>query len=114
MEVNSPVDALVRALLAFSRSSAHQTERPPLELVRVGRGQRFSVLDRHRFPDHLVGLLDVVAVGVFQSVADQCDGKVRDVDADPASIQTLRAGDGRATATERIENRVALRYYSYR
>ena len=73
VEVDPPVDTLVRALLAFSRSSAHQTERPPLELVWVGRGQRFGVWDRHWFPDHLVSLLDVVAVGVFQSVADQCD-----------------------------------------
>ena len=64
VEVDPPVDALVRALLAFSWSSTHQAERPPLELVRVGRGQRFGVLDRHRFSDHLVGLLDIVAVGV--------------------------------------------------
>ena len=104
VEVDPPVDALVRTLLAFSRSSANQTERPPLELVWVGRGQGFGVWDRHRFPNHLVGLLDIVAVGVSQSVADQCDRQVCYVDADPPPPECLSYGNGRAAAAERIEH----------
>ena len=56
----------------------------------------------------LVRSLDGLAELVVQTLLDEADGEVGDVDADPAAIEALRGGDGSAATAEGIENYVAF------
>ena len=56
VEIDPAVDALVRALLSFSRTRTNEAERPPLELIWVGRGERLRIATETGSPMTLVGL----------------------------------------------------------
>lgn len=105
VEVESAVDALVRALLLLDGTRADQAERPPLELVGVRLGELGGVFDRG-------GLADDVEVRVRLEGFDQAalhdgDRDVGDVDADPLPAELLRGDHGGAAAAEGVEHHVA-------
>src|SRR5919109_3338657 len=107
VEEKATINPFVRSFLRVSRSSADETQGPPLELVGVCSGKFFGVVKSDGLPDDLIGLIDLRPVGVLEPVLDEVDRKVRNVDSDPASPQTLRSGDGCSAATERVQdNRV--------
>ena len=62
---------------------------------------------------HLVGLGDGVAVSVPQSLLDQVDGEVGDVDPDPAALQPDGRIDGGPAAAEGIEDRSPSRLLAW-
>ena len=41
-------------------------------------------------------------------MTDECDCQVRDVDADPAPVETLRGSDRCSTTTERVEDDITF------
>src|SRR5436309_1525061 len=51
--------------------------------------------------------LDLFAKRIFQSALDQIDREIRDVDADPLSIQLLGRVNSRAASAKRIEHHIA-------
>ena len=108
VEVEASVDALVGALLLLRRAGAHQPQRPPLELPRVGGRQGLRVGHRDRFALDLVVLAGDQPKRVLEPGLDERDGQVRDVDADPATAELLRRDRRRAAAAEGVEDDVAL------
>ena len=99
-EVDVAVYAGVRALLAVARGAGiDQSERPPLELVAVVEREGLGAGQVFRLADDLVGA-QVFAERVVQAVADERDGEMRDVDADPAAVQALGGGDRSSAAAE--------------
>jgi hypothetical protein len=101
------VNALVRALLAFYRPCAHEAQCPPLELIRVRRGQPFGIRHAHRLAHDLERRR--VAEGILQAFLHERDSKVRDVYADPCPAQGLRRRDRCPAPAERVKHRTALR-----
>src|SRR3990172_9777479 len=59
-----PVDSLVRALLLLHRPGSDETERPPLELVRILLREFFRIRKGYRFPNHGVGLGNSIPKGI--------------------------------------------------
>jgi hypothetical protein len=55
-----------------------------------------------------VGVANLVAEGVAESLLDEADGEMGDVDADPAAVEALRDLNGGAAAAEGIEDEVAF------
>ena len=103
-----PSIPFVRTLLGLRRAGAEQTQGPELELERV-RGRR-ALLHRASRPglaDHLVSLVDPIAVGVAQPVSDEADREVGDVDADPATPKALGRRDRGSAPAEGVQDHVA-------
>ena len=101
-EVDVAVYARVRAFLAVARGARiHESERPPLELVAVVEREGLGAGQVFRLADDLVGS-QVFAERVVQAVSDECDGEVRDVDANPAAVEALGCGDGGSAAAEGV------------
>ena len=108
MEVKPPVDAAIRALLLLGWPRAHLSQGPPLELVLILGGQRRSSCIIRWLADHVVGRLDFRAEGVRKALLNKADGKVCNVDANPATIKVLSYLDSCAAAAERIKNQVSF------
>src|SRR5262245_25268330 len=89
VEVDSAIDPAISTLLLLDGSGSDEAERPPLELVGVGRCELFGaakVVGLAYDPVHLGYLL---TEGVLESMANKVDCEVRDVDTDPATFQTV-------------------------
>jgi hypothetical protein len=110
VEVQAAADAHVGALptLALGCPSAHQTDRPPLELVGVVMCEGLGVLDGGRLAGHRVGLGHFLAEGVVEPVLHQAHRRIGDVGPDPAALQPLCDSDGGSAATERVEHHITL------
>src|SRR5207253_59494 len=102
------IDAFVRALLRIGGPRADEPERPPLELIWVRAGEFCGVVKRDGFADDFVGLLDLRPVGVLESVLDEVDREVCDVDADPTTPQRLCRCDRGPAAAEGVKHRVSF------
>ncbi len=100
MEIDPAVDALISALLALGRTSAYQAERRPLELIWVGCGKDGRILSRYWLANNLVCVLDGFTVGITQPMPDQTDCEMRDINANPLTIQLLSRRDGRPATAE--------------
>src|SRR3990167_1386264 len=106
VEVQPPVDALVRALLALGWPGAAQAGGPPLELVGILFGKGDRVWHGGRFADHLV--FRRIAEGVQETVLHEGDGQVGDVYSDPPPLEALGYGDGSPAAAEGVEDEITL------
>lgn len=106
MEVKPAIDPLVGPLLLIHRPRSHQAQRPPLELVLVGRGQRGGIFRRGGLADHLIA--SQIPEGITKAGLDQSNREMGDIDADPLPAELLGSLDGRAAAAEGIEDDVAF------
>ena len=100
----APLFAGLAVVLTAERLGAHQRERPPLELVAIIVGKLAGGADVFRLaddPERDAGEHRCHAVFL------QRDRQMGHVDADPAALQLVRGGDGRAAAAERVEHKVA-------
>src|ERR1019366_6485606 len=107
VEIDSAVNAFVRALLLLDWTCADKTERPPLELILVTISQVLCVGNRGRLADHLERLEDTVPEGVLQAMLDEGDCEVSNVDADPFASKSLSGCCGGSASTERIKDNVS-------
>lgn len=105
-EVEPPVEATIRALLAeVAGLGGDEGERPFLELmVFAPRRKVAGGVDVLR--DAVGGELDG-RKGIAQALFDQADGKVGDVDADPLPPEFFRRMDGGAATAERVKHHIA-------
>ena len=86
-EVDVAVHARIGALaFVLRRASIDQAERPPFELVAVVLGERGGAGRVFGVAEDGVGA-QLLAEGVAQAVADERDGDVGDVDADPVAVE---------------------------
>ena len=86
-------------LSAPGGAGVYETQRPPLELVTPGvfavGGEGLGTGDVLGLAQRFVGF-EFVLEGVLQAVADEGDGDVGDVYANPAAVEALGGGDGGA------------------
>ncbi len=104
MEVKPAINAVIRPFFLVNWSGTHQTQRPPLELLFILFRQVRAHL-RYRFTNHFV--FEFIAKGIFHAPFDQTNGKVSDIDPDPAPSQFLSSGNSRPAATERVQHHIA-------
>ena len=110
-EADHAVDTPVHPLLPYlarcltDRASADELKRPPLKLVRVRIREHLGAGGVHGLP---VNLEVDPGEGRFETVTDERDRKVRDVDADPLTLERLRRMHSGPTSAERIEHNIAL------
>src|SRR5487761_76915 len=105
VEVQAAVDPLVAALLgAVRHPSAHEAERPCLELERVCFGQFSGARKVSGLTDDLIRADNGGAVRIYETMLDEADGEIRDVDADPAAAKLLRRGHRGAATAEGVED----------
>ena len=86
MEEDAAVNALISALFLFSWPSVHQSQSPPLELVRILPSQGRRVLDAHGLTDDVIRFLDRGSISTVQTALYQGDSQVGDVNADPLAV----------------------------
>ena len=104
--IGKAVHAAVAALLAaFVRLGVDHRERPFLELVFVLQSKCARSVEA--FWDAGDVKLDS-GKRVFQTPLDKMNSEMRNVDADPATVQFLRGMDGGAAAAKGIENEIAF------
>ena len=107
-EVNIAVNAGIGAFLfVLCWAGVYQAKRPPFELVAVVLRQRGRARQVFGVAEDGVGA-QLLTERVAQAVADECDGDMGDVDADPVTVEPFGRGDGRAAAAEGVEDDVAL------
>ena len=113
MKVEASIDAAVRALLLLGGTGSDLAERPPLELVFVffGEFRRPGVVGG--LADDFIRIANLRAKGIGEALLDESDGKVGNVDADPAPIEALRDLNGGSATAEGIEDEVAFVYKIY-
>ena len=101
MEVEAAVDPTVCTFLAaLSDPRIAESKRPGLELELVFSGEGGSSGVISGFADYVVRGFDLRTKGVGESLLDEADGQVGDVDADPAAIEALGDLDGGAATAE--------------
>jgi hypothetical protein len=109
LEVEDAVDARILALFLLKGSGARdETNRPFLELVAVLLCQRTRLGNRGRLADDPVIDTLFEVEHIAEAVLDECNRQMGDVDTDPAAVELLRRHNRRATATERVQHRVAF------
>ncbi len=109
MEEEASVDSLVGSAADLSGvACADEGERPGFELELVIGGEAACAFEVGGFAVNFVGAFDGVAKLVLKARLDESDGEVGNVDADPATVESLRGGDGGAAPAEGIENYVAF------
>ena len=108
MEEQATVDAFVRALFRHDRPGIDKAERPTLKLEWIFLRELLRIGDRCGLADDLVGFLDLRTKGADEADLDEIDGKVRDVDANPAALEPFRYCDGGSAPAEGIENDIAF------
>ncbi len=86
MEVEASIDAAVSTLALVGRTGRNKPERPPLELVRIAASEVGGTFQVSRFAYDVILLSDFAIENVVETLLDEVDGKMRDVDADPAAI----------------------------
>ena len=107
-EVDVAVHAGVGAFAAVAGGAGcGEAQGPPFELVAILLGQGVGAGDILGEADDFVGL-QFAAEGVGHAAADDADGEVGDVDADPAAVEALGGGHGGAAAAEGIQHDVAF------
>ena len=106
MEIKPAINAAIRSLLLLNRSRPYQSERPPLELIRILLRQGTGILEARRFPNDLE--LTLLTEGITESVTYQRYGQVRHINPDPAPGELLGRRNGRAPTAEQIENHVTF------
>src|SRR5258706_1777401 len=108
VEIQPTVDPLVGALLSFRRASAHQPQRPPLQLVRVLPRERRGASLVRRIAYDVVALAGLDSRCVLEALLDEADCEVGNVNSDPPALEPLRDRDGCSASAERIEHNSAL------
>ncbi len=104
-EGDDAVNAFVGAfLLAGDGLGAEPVERPPLELPLVTASELLGAGEVNGLAEDL----DAEAgEGVLHAAADETDGEVGDIDADPPAAELMGGMDSRAAAAEGVEDDVA-------
>ena len=103
-EVDHAVYAQVCALLLalLPGKGLQQRHGPELELVAVLLRQGAGAADVRWLPNDPVVLAGGNVEGGLEAVLHEGDGQVGDVNANPAAVELLRGGDGRAAAAEGV------------
>src|SRR5581483_2551197 len=108
VEIQAAINAPVCAFFPFQWPRPNQAERPPLKLIRIVCGEFFRAREVNWFADDFVGIADFFPECVIEAFLDETYGKMGDVNADPAAVQTLGYGDGSAASAEGVEKAIAL------
>ncbi len=108
VEEESAVYPLVRPLLLIYRARTDEAERPPLKLIGILGGKSLSIGNRDGLAYNGVRLGHVGAERILQPNLYQPNRKVRNVNADPSSVERLSGGNRCATPAEGIEHRIPL------
>jgi hypothetical protein len=106
VKVQPPINVLVGPLLLLRGPGTDEASYPPLKLVRILRSERLSIWLRYRLADDDAGSLE--PDGIIQTMFDQGDSQVHDVNTDPATLEALTHSDRRATAAKGVEYRIAF------
>ena len=96
------IQSAIAALFEIGLRAGDEAQRPALKIV-GGGGEGAGIGEGLRVAVDGGG----DAAMLFEAFFHQADGQRFDIDADPAPAEVLRGGDGRAAATEGIEDEVA-------
>src|SRR5579872_2653819 len=107
VEADPPVDPMVADLLLVGLA-IDERNGPTLEVERILREESLGARDIGGDAMNLVCTFDLFAVGVTETLSDQVNCEVRDVDPNPPSAQILRRVDRGAAPTEWIKDDVPL------
>ena len=100
--IDPAIGALAPALVGLG---VDEGEGPELELVLVAGGQ---LPRRSEVARHAIDVEISLRKGVAQAVADEADGQMGHVDANPAAIELFGRMNGGAAATKGIKHHIAL------
>src|SRR5680860_1511853 len=106
VKVQSAVDALVGSLLLLLGTSSDETQRPPLELIRIMVGEPLGIRNGDGLANRLWHV--VLAELVDDPALDQRDCEMGDVDTDPAATELLGSGNRGSAPAEGIQDKIPL------